>query len=93
MLVNRTGSGTITVMANLDASSVQNINALAAIVITVLAGAVLFLFRYIQKLWEKISGIQDARLKDALDSSDKYAEVMKGFSQTAELLYNKLKGQ
>lgn len=81
----------MTLMASLDPATVQNGYALAGVVIGALTFAVGFLFRYITVLWGKISDLQDARLKDSVDARNQYDAVMKGFSQTTELLYNKLR--
>lgn len=80
-------------MDTITAATVQNGYALAAIVITALTIAVVFLFRYIQTLWGRINDLQEKRFQDSLDARAQYESVMRGFSQTIELLYNKLKGQ
>lgn len=80
-------------MATIDANTVQNGYALAAAVIVALSGTVIVLARYIMTLWGKINDLQDKRLADSIANRQQYESVMQGFSQTTQLLYNKLKGQ
>jgi hypothetical protein len=63
---------------------------LAGAVIFVLGGVVVWQQNRYDKLLTKNEVLQEKRYMDLMELKDKQAEVMSGFSQTADLLYNKL---
>lgn len=63
---------------------------LAGVVILVLGGVVAWQQARIDKLQREKDELQEKRYVDLMEFKDKYAEVMSGFSQTADLLYTKL---
>ena len=63
---------------------------LAGVVILVLGGVVAWQQARIDKLQREKDELQEKRYVDLMELKDKYAEVMSGFSQTADLLYTKL---
>lgn len=63
---------------------------LSGIVIFVLGGVVVWQQRRNDLLSKEKEALQDLRYRDLMEMKDKYAEVLSGFSQTADLLYTKL---
>ena len=70
-------------------SSFMDKGILGATVI-VLAGVVVFMYKQLVNAQKINSDLQEKRLQDTIDVRDKYAENIQKFSQTTELLYNKL---
>ena len=66
---------------------------LAGVVILVLAGVIVWQQKRIDTISKEKDALQEKRYVDLMQMKDKYAEVMSSFSNTAELLYNKLAGK
>jgi hypothetical protein len=62
----------------------------AGVCILGLAAAVVVLYKANQKLYEKISLLQDARRGDAQETIDKVTVPLNSISQTMNLIYDKL---
>lgn len=58
-----------------------------------LAGVVVWQQKRIDTISKEKDALQEKRYVDLMQMKDKYAEVMSSFSNTAELLYNKLAGK
>jgi len=67
-----------------------NIQVVLAFIIFVLAGVVVYQNRKIDGLYKEKDGLQEKRLQDKMDTSDKYNQAMGEFSRTASLLTSKL---
>lgn len=63
---------------------------LLALIIVTLSGVIVKLWFMLVASWKEKSDLQDKRLQDSIDVRDKYVENIQKFSQTTELLYNKL---
>lgn len=63
---------------------------LAGLVISVLAGVVVYLVRKNDVLQSKIDALQETRLQDARDTRDKLAEPMEAQSKLSEKMYDLL---
>lgn len=61
-------------------------NGILGAIVVVLAGVVVYLFRFLTK-------VQDARLQDQKDNAEKYHSAMGEFSRNNELLLAKLNGK
>lgn len=60
-------------------------------VITALVAVIIYQNRKIEYLYREKDGLQERRLQDKIDTSDKYNQAMGEFSRTAALLTSKLK--
>lgn len=70
-----------------------NILLILALVIVTLVGVIIYQNRKIESLYKEKDGLQEKRLQDKVDTSDKYNEAMGEFSRTAQLLQSKLVGR
>lgn len=65
---------------------------LAGLVITSLSTAVVFLFFKLLSVFKDKDDLQERRLADMKEVNSKYDQTQSNFSQTMNLLLNKLKG-
>lgn len=66
---------------------------LAGLVISILAGVVVYQNKKIEFLYKEKDGLQEQRRIDMVGVNEKQNEVLGNFSQTAQLLLAKLSGE
>lgn len=67
-----------------------NIQYIFAFIILVLAGIIVYFNKQMDFLRNKIESLQESRLQDAIETGTKALETMQSFSQTVQLIENKL---
>lgn len=70
-----------------------NVLLILAFIIVCVAAVVIYQNRKIESLYKEKDALQERRVQDKIDTSDKYNEVMGEFSRTTELLTRKLVGK
>ena len=77
----------------MDGSSILSSYGLAGLVITILAGVVVYQNKKIEFLYKEKDTLQEQRRVDMVGVNEKQNEVLGNFSQTAQLLLAKLSGE
>lgn len=74
----------------MDASTILSAYGLPGLIVFVLAGVVVFIYKDNRRLQDDIRSIQDQRLVDAKETRDKLTEPLDRLTKQSELIYDLL---